>query len=315
MTKSTLFVTATLAIGLAAAKPSLAQQAPASGAQTTAPAKPGAAAKPAGSAQGTAGAKPGTATGAKRPATAAAPLKTNKEKASYAIGMNIGNGLKKDDVDVDTASLVRGIRDAFAGTKSVVSDEDAKTALTAFATEVRAKQQAKLEAIAAVNKKTGEQFLAANKTKEGVITLPDGLQYKVLTAGTGGKVAATDQVVCNYRGTLLDGTEFDSSYKRGEPVTFGLSQVIKGWNEALQLMPVGSKWQLYVPAELAYGNEPRGQVIPPGSTLIFDIELISIAPKAEAAKTEAPKSDAPKVSETPKADAPKSDTPKPKPPQ
>jgi FKBP-type peptidyl-prolyl cis-trans isomerase len=133
-----------------------------------------------------------------------------------------------------------------------------------------------------INKKAGEDFLAQNKTKEGVVALPDGLQYKILKAGNGPKPAPTDSVVCNYRGTLLDGTEFDSSYKRGQPATFPVSGVIKGWTEAVQLMPVGSKWQLFIPAELAYGNRGAGADIGPNATLIFEVELLSIQNKAAA---------------------------------
>jgi FKBP-type peptidyl-prolyl cis-trans isomerase FklB len=141
-------------------------------------------------------------------------------------------------------------------------------------------------AVAAANKATGDQFLAANKAKDGVVTLPSGLQYKILKEGTGPKPAATDEVVCNYRGTLIDGTEFDSSYKRGTPATFPVDKVIKGWTEALQLMPVGSKWELFVPSNLAYGERGAGQrgadVIAPNSTLIFEVELMSIKDKSEA---------------------------------
>jgi FKBP-type peptidyl-prolyl cis-trans isomerase FklB len=129
------------------------------------------------------------------------------------------------------------------------------------------------------NKKAGDAFLAANKTKEGVVTLPSGLQYKILKEGTGPKPTPADSVVCNYRGTLIDGKEFDSSYKRGQPATFPVGQVIKGWTEALQLMPVGSKWQLFVPADLAYGDRGAGPDIGPGATLIFEVELISIKGK------------------------------------
>jgi FKBP-type peptidyl-prolyl cis-trans isomerase FklB len=131
------------------------------------------------------------------------------------------------------------------------------------------------------NKKEGEAFLAANKTKEGVVTLPSGLQYKVLKAGTGPKPSANDSVVCNYRGTLLDNTEFDSSYKRGQPATFPVGKVIKGWTEALQLMPVGSKWQLFIPSELAYGPRGAGPDIGPNATLIFEVELLSIQGKGQ----------------------------------
>jgi FKBP-type peptidyl-prolyl cis-trans isomerase FklB len=292
MTNQTIVLTAFLALALASADAAFAQQTPASGAaQTPAATAP---AKPSGGAQTSTAAKPGQATGAKRPATAAAPLQTAKQKASYAIGQNIGKGLKKDEVDVDSASLARGIRDAILGNKSLLSDEEAKAALMALATEVRAKQQIKLDQIGAANRKQGAEFLAANKAKDGVVTLASGLQYKIEKEGNGPKPATGDKVTCNYNGTLIDGKEFDSSYKRGQPVTFSVGEIIKGWNEALQLMPVGSKWQLFVPPDLAYGDKGAGQDIGPNSTLIFEVELLSIAPKtdaAPAAKPEAVKPD------------------------
>ena len=136
-----------------------------------------------------------------------------------------------------------------------------------------------MQLLGETNKKAGEDFLAANKTKDGIVTLPSGLQYKILTAGTGPKPTLTDSVVCNYKGTLLDGTEFDSSFKRGQPATFPVGQVIKGWTEALQLMPVGSKWQLFIPSDMAYGPRGSGPTIGPNSTLIFEVELISIKGK------------------------------------
>jgi len=292
MTKRSIVVAAFLALGLAADAAS-AQQTPASGTQQ-APAV-SAPAKPAGSAQTSAAPKTGQTPGAKRPAAPAAPLQTSKQKASYAIGQNIGKGLKKDEVDVDGASLARGIRDALAGNKSLLTEEEAKAALMALATEVRAKQQIKLEQMSAANKKEGEAFLAANKTKEGVVALPSGLQYKIEKEGTGPKPTAADSVTCNYRGTLIDGKEFDSSYKRGQPLTIPVSGVIKGWTEAMQLMPVGSKWQIFIPPDLGYGNQAMGQDIQPGSTLIFEVELLSIAPKTDAnpaAKPDAAKPDA-----------------------
>jgi FKBP-type peptidyl-prolyl cis-trans isomerase FklB len=319
MTKLSIALTTILALGLASADALFAQQTPSSttppsGAApaASAPAKPAASAKSATTGQGSTTPKSGTTTGAKRPASAVSPLKTPKEKASYAIGMrfgsDIGTRLKTDGVDVDAASLARGIRDAVAGNKSLLTDDESKAVLTALATDLRAKQQVKMAAIAAVNKKTGDAFLAENKTKEGVVTLPSGLQYKILKAGDGPKPAATDTVVCDYRGTLLDGKEFDSSYKRGKPLEIPVSGVIKGWTEAMLLMPVGSKWQLFLPADLAYGNQEMGPDIKPGSTLIFEVELHSIAPPAP--KAEAPKTDAPKA-EPPKADAPKTNPPKP----
>jgi FKBP-type peptidyl-prolyl cis-trans isomerase FklB len=207
--------------------------------------------------------------------TARAPvvltLKTPKDKASYAIGMNIGKSMHKDSVDIDLSILMRGIKDSMTGGKTLLTDDEAKAALTALQADMIKKMQAK-----------GETFLAENKTKEGVVTLPSGLQYKILTEGTGPKPTAADTVVCNYRGTLIDNTEFDSSAKHGGPATFPVSGVIKGWTEALQLMPVGSKWQLFVPSELGYGARGGpGGAIGPYSALIFEVELLSIQPKAE----------------------------------
>jgi FKBP-type peptidyl-prolyl cis-trans isomerase FklB len=206
-------------------------------------------------------------------------LKTPKEKFSYALGMNLGQGLHKQNVAVDPAILVRGLRDALAGGKTLLTEDEARAALMQVQNDLRAKQQAKMQEEAATNKKTGDDFLSGNKAKDGVVTLPDGLQYKIVTAGTGPKPTATDTVSCNYRGTFIDGKEFDSSYKSGKPVSFAVNGVIKGWTEALQLMPVGSKWQLFIPSDLAYGDAGRPG-IPPASTLVFEVELISIQPKS-----------------------------------
>ena len=212
-------------------------------------------------------------------------LKTQKEKASYALGMNVGKGLganlRQQSVEVDQSILLRGVKDALAGGKTLLTEDEMKAALTQLQTEMRTKQDEKMKLAAEANKKVGEEFLAANKTKDGVVTLPSGLQYKILTAGTGPKPSATDSVMCNYRGTLLDGKEFDSSYKRGQPASFPVSGVIKGWTEALQLMPAGSKWQLFIPSDLGYGDrgaDPRS-AIGPGATLIFEVELLSIQGK------------------------------------
>ncbi len=208
-------------------------------------------------------------------------LKTSKDKFSYALGMKMGENLKKQTVPVDPAILARGMKDALAGAKPLLTDEEAQAAIAQVQGEVRQQQQQKMEQEAVGNKKEGEAFLAANKAKEGVVTLPSGMQYKVLTTGTGPKPTASDTVVCNYRGTLINGTEFDSSYKRGQPATFPVSGVIKGWTEALQLMPVGSKWQLFIPADLAYGDHGAGSDIAPGDTLIFEVELLSIEDKSK----------------------------------
>ncbi len=240
-------------------------------------------------------------TPAKKPATTAktaAPateLKTRKEKFSYALGMNIGNGLganlKKQAVEVDPNLVAEGLKDSMGGSKTRLTEEEAKTVLTDMQNEVRKEQQEKMKEAGEKNKSEGEKFLADNKGKEGVVTLPSGLQYKILTEGKGPKPAASDTVVCNYKGTLIDGTEFDSSYKRGQPATFPVSGVIKGWTEALQLMPVGSKWQLFIPSSLAYGERGAGAEIGPDATLIFEVELISIQDKTkEQEKEKAPDS-------------------------
>jgi FKBP-type peptidyl-prolyl cis-trans isomerase FklB len=184
------------------------------------------------------------------------------------------------------------MKDAAAGSKTRLTTEEAKAVLTEVQSEVGKQQQEKMQAAGAKNKTEGEAFLAANKSKEGVVTLPSGLQYKILTAGTGPKPTANDTVNCNYRGTLTNGTEFDSSYKRGQPATFPVSGVIKGWTEALQLMPVGSKWQLFVPTNLAYAERGAGAEIGPNATLIFEVELISIQDKSkELDKTKEPAKD------------------------
>jgi FKBP-type peptidyl-prolyl cis-trans isomerase FklB len=250
----------------------LAQQTPAT---TAPPASPTPATSP--KAQ-TPAAKPHPATTAKT----AAPLtlKTEKDKFSYALGMRMGANLHKQSVAVDPAILARGLKDGLAGGKTLLSEDEAQAALTAVQNEMRQKQQEKMKEAGEANKKEGESFLAENKGKEGVVTLPSGLQYKILKEGTGPKPTASDSVVCNYQGTLINGTEFDSSYKRGQPATFPVTGVIKGWTEALQLMPVGSKWQLFIPSDLAYG-EPGRPGIEPNSTLIFEVELLSIEDKSK----------------------------------
>ena len=211
--------------------------------------------------------------------THALVLKTQKQKFSYALGMNLGTGLHKQEVDVDPNTFTQGFKDALAGGKTLLTVQEAQAALTEVQNEMRKKQQEKTQQLGEANKKEGDAFLAANKAKPGVVTLPSGLQYKIEKEGTGPKPTAADSVVCNYRGTLVNGTEFDSSYKRGQPATFPVGGVIKGWTEALQLMSVGSKWQLFVPTGLAYGEQARSNEIGPNSTLIFEVELVSIQPK------------------------------------
>jgi FKBP-type peptidyl-prolyl cis-trans isomerase len=226
--------------------------------------------------------KPATATTAKKPATAAPlVLKTDKEKQSYAMGMNLGTGLHRQGLTLDPAIVARGMRDAQAGGKTAMTDEEARAALTQLQNDVRQKMEAKAHAEGETNRKEGDEFLAANKSKPGITTTASGLQYKVLTEGNGPKPTASDTVKCNYRGTLISGKEFDSSAKHGGPASFTVGGVIKGWTEALQLMPVGSKWQLFIPPDLAYGDRGAGADIGPGETLIFEVELVSIEPAAK----------------------------------
>lgn len=207
------------------------------------------------------------------------PLSTTKDKASYALGMNLGTQLHRAGVDIDPAIFAQGMSDAMSGKTPAMTQEEAQKDVTDLRNEQMAKQKQMQAELAQKNAKEEQAFLAENKNKPGVTTLPDGLQYKILKQGDGPKPAVDDTVVCNYEGTLINGTVFDSSYKRGEPVTFPVKEVIKGWSEALQLMPVGSKWQLFVPSALAYGEQGRPG-IEPNAMLIFEVELISINNKA-----------------------------------
>jgi FKBP-type peptidyl-prolyl cis-trans isomerase FklB len=199
-------------------------------------------------------------------------LKSQKEKMSYIIGLDIGKNLQKQAIEIDPTIVSRGIKDALSGGKALMTDEEIRETFTAFQKEMVAKR----EEIGKKNKKDGEAFLAENKKKEGIKTLPSGLQYKVIKAGSGKKPKVTDTVTTQYRGTLLDGTEFDSSYKRNAPASFPVNGVIRGWTEALQLMEEGAKWQLFVPSSLAYGEQGAGSAIGPNATLIFEVELLSI---------------------------------------
>jgi FKBP-type peptidyl-prolyl cis-trans isomerase len=195
------------------------------------------------------------------------------------MGMNLGATLKKQNVPIDPAIMARGLRDALSGTKTQLTEDEARAAITQVQQDMQKKGMEKMQAESAGNRKLGDAFLAENKSKPGVVTLPSGLQYKILTAGTGSKPTASDTVVCNYKGTLINGKEFDSSYTRGQPATFQVGGVIKGWTEALQLMPAGSKWQLFIPTDMAYGDRPPSPDIAPGDTLVFEVELISIQDK------------------------------------
>lgn len=216
-------------------------------------------------------------------------LKDTKDKVSYSIGLNIGFNFKKQNVDLNTDALMAGVKDAISGKKPLLDENQVRETMTAWTKEVAEKQKAMAEK----NATDGEKFLAENKKKEGVKTTPSGLQYKVAKEGTGPQPKETDTVTVNYRGTLIDGTEFDSSYKRGEPMTFPVTGVIKGWTEALLMMKVGSKYQLFIPPNLAYGERAMGPDISPNSTLIFEVELMSIKPGAAAASPTAAPSASP----------------------
>ncbi len=212
------------------------------------------------------------------------PLTSQKDKASYVLGSDVGNTLKRQGIEVDLEIFIRGIRDSVQGAKPLLSEEETKQVVAAFRQEMLAKQAEERKKLGVKNKKDGEAFLAENKNKEGVKTLPSGLQYKVISEGSGKMPKASDTVTVNYRGNLVDGTEFDSSYKRGQPATFPVTAVIPGWTEALQLMKEGSKWELYIPSGLAYGEKGAGNVIGPDATLIFQVELISVESKPADSK-------------------------------
>jgi len=192
------------------------------------------------------------------------------DKVSYALGLSIGNNFQNSGIkDLNTDNFLQGLKDVMNGDKTAISYEEAKTVINTLFTKL---QKEKVEN----NKKAGEEFLAINKDRAGVVTLPSGLQYQILTSGDGEKPKATDKVKCHYHGTLINGAVFDSSVQRKEPAEFGVNQVIPGWVEALQLMNVGSKWRLFIPSNLAYGEQGAGEAIEPNSTLIFDVELLDI---------------------------------------
>ncbi len=201
-------------------------------------------------------------------------LASQTQKISYSLGYNIGKNLKKD-FTIDMDSFFRGFKDSHTGT-TLLTHEQMKRSILVFQEQIRKKQMKKVKALAVKNKAEGAAFLKKNKTKKGVVTLASGLQYKILRKGTGASPLITSVVECNYKGTTIDGKEFDSSYKRGKPAKFEVKGVIKGWIQALQLMKVGSKWMLYVPSNLAYGDYGAGKTIQPGATLIFEVELLGI---------------------------------------
>jgi FKBP-type peptidyl-prolyl cis-trans isomerase len=203
-------------------------------------------------------------------------LKSQKEKLSYSIGVDVARNFKRLGIEVDLNLLIKGLKAEATGEKLLLPEIEIRKTMNEFQGEVMKKGVQARRTAALDNKEEGDAFLATNKTKEGVVTLPSGLQYKVLKVGNGKKPVATDTVECHYRGTLIDGTEFDSSYRSGHPAIVQVAKGIKGWQEALKLMPVGSKWQVFIPPQLAYGSSRGGQNIGPNSTLIFEIELLAI---------------------------------------
>lgn len=204
-------------------------------------------------------------------------LKTQKDSISYAIGMDIGKNLGRQSIEVTPAALARGIHDAIdSSSKPMLTEEQMMECLTNFQRQLVSRQMEKNKVAGEENKKKGDAFLAEYKKQQGVLSTQSGLLYKVIKAGTGAKPKASSKVSVNYRGTLIDGTEFDSSFKYGQPAEFHLNEVISGWTEALMMMPTGSKWEVVIPADLAYGVSGKGAVIPPNATLIFELELLSI---------------------------------------
>lgn len=203
-------------------------------------------------------------------------METQKEKVGYSIGWDIGNNLKSQGIDADLAFMKEGIKDALDEAQPRLTLEERREVMRVLSDELQKKQTEGNGELSAKNKKEGEAFLKQNSKKEGVKTTSSGLQYKVIKKGTGANPSATDKVTVHYSGTLIDGTEFDSSYKRGEPATFPLNGVIRGWTEALQLMKEGGKCELYIPSELGYGERGSGRTIGPGAVLIFTVELISV---------------------------------------
>lgn len=214
-----------------------------------------------------------------------AGFKDGKEKVSYAVGMGVGKNLSRQGIEVDPQLLLKGLTDVLGKKKTRLSDEEFKTTMRQLNKRLRASREKERSQQGVKNKKEGAAFLAQNKKIQGVVTLASGLQYQVLRKGKGANPVPASRVVTNYRGTLIDGTEFDSSYKRGKPATFPVKGVIAGWIEALQLMSVGAKWKLFVPEHLAYGARGSGRLIGPNATLIFEIELLEIKEGAQRRKS------------------------------
>jgi FKBP-type peptidyl-prolyl cis-trans isomerase len=271
--RKTLILPATLLVAMAAV----------AGAQSGKPAA--SAQKPAAPAQ-----KPATAT---QPAAPAAPSAAGKpesveDRASYVIGYNLGRTLKQNEIKANMDLIVRGLREGLAGQQGMLTDAEMQSAMQALQQQVGSQQAAKQKVLGEKNKTEGEAFLAKNKTKAGVKTTASGLQYEVLKEGTGANPKPTDTVTVNYKGTLMDGTTFDSSYDRGQPATFVLNQVIPGWTEGVQLMKPGAKYKFYLPSNLGYGEQGAGGVIGPNAPLVFEVELLSIGKPEEPAKPAAP---------------------------
>ncbi|KUO62838.1 peptidylprolyl isomerase [bacterium BRH_c32] len=203
-------------------------------------------------------------------------LVSEQDSISYSIGQSIGKNLSDPNFDLNYEAVIEGIQDAMVNHTSIMSEEEMNKVMTAFNNKIMSKRNAVVNEMKEKNSALSQAFLEANKQKEGVKVLPDGLQYKVINSGAGASPSATDKVKVHYKGSLITGEEFDSSYKRGEPTEFGVNQVIKGWTEVLQLMKVGDKWEVYIPSELAYGENGAGQMIGPNAALIFEIELLDI---------------------------------------
>jgi FKBP-type peptidyl-prolyl cis-trans isomerase len=241
----------------------------------------------------------------------AVKLENEKNKVSFAIGHQIGSDFKTRGIEVDFDALTYGLREGMEGKASPISQEDTQKLFQGLQTSMRAKAESENAAKAKANVEAGKKYLEENKKKDGVKTTASGLQYKVVTEGKGPMPKATDMVSVHYKGTLIDGTEFDSSIKRGEPATFPVNGVIKGWTEALQLMPVGSKWQLVIPADIAYGERGAGPQIGPNATLLFEVELLEIKNPEQPKKIEeGKKAEEPKKTEpAKKADEPKKTEP------
>ncbi len=206
-------------------------------------------------------------------------LITEKEKVSYSIGLSLGKNFTQQSIDIDVQTFTKGVEDALKGVTPLLTDEEIRVVMTNLQKRMTAKKQEEEKQVSGKNQNEGTRFLAENKKRKGVVTLPSGLQYEIIRPGTGSIPKAEDTVVTNYEGTLINGTVFDSSYKRGKPATFPVNGVIRGWTEALQLMKTGAKWKLYIPADLAYGSRSAGPTIGPNSTLVFQIELLEIKSK------------------------------------